>query len=199
LAQAILDQSWFFSLSFRDDQRAMGAKHSISKDDIHSIAEFSQKDISKLYARFRAIDTDNSGQIDISELTEVPELAENPLVGRVMSVFDKDRNGQLSFVELLIGLASVAGALEDDIKLEFAFAIYDIDRDGYISNGDLFQVLKTMVGDGLSDVQMQQLVDRQIVKADQDGDGKLSLKEFKDAANQFGDTFRIDLGIGGSY
>jgi Ca2+-binding EF-hand superfamily protein len=29
---------------------------------------------------------------------------------------------------------------EIDRKLRFAFRIYDIDRDGYISNGELFEV-----------------------------------------------------------
>ena len=41
-------------------------------------------------------------------------------------------------------------------------------QDGYISNGDLFQVMKMMVGDNLGDSQLQQLVDRQIVIADKD-------------------------------
>jgi len=30
-----------------------------------------------------------------------------------------------------------------------AFKVYDIDRDGYISNGELFLVLKMMVGNNL--------------------------------------------------
>jgi serine/threonine-protein phosphatase 2B regulatory subunit len=41
-----------------------------------------------------------------------------------------------------------------------AFKIYDMDNDGYISNGELFQVLKMMVGTNL------------------DGDGKISYEEF---------------------
>ena len=30
-----------------------------------------------------------------------------------------------------------------------AFNVYDVDRDGYISNGELFLVLKMMVGNNL--------------------------------------------------
>lgn len=30
-----------------------------------------------------------------------------------------------------------------------AFKVYDVDRDGYISNGELFLVLKMMVGSNL--------------------------------------------------
>ena len=59
-----------------------------------------------------------------------------------------------------------------------AFRIYDIDRDGYISNGELFQVLKMMVGTNLKDAQLQQIVDKTIINADTDGDGKVSFEEF---------------------
>lgn len=59
-----------------------------------------------------------------------------------------------------------------------AFKIYDIDRDGYISNGELFQVLKMMVGSNLKDGQLQQIVDKTIIYSDKDGDGKISYDEF---------------------
>ena len=53
-----------------------------------------------------------------------------------------------------------------------------MNNDGYISNGELFHVLKMMVGSNLNDVQLQQLVDRTIIKADTDFDGKISFDEF---------------------
>ncbi len=59
-----------------------------------------------------------------------------------------------------------------------AFKIYDIDKDGYISNGELFQVLKMMVGNNLKDTQLQQIVDKTIMFADKDEDGKISFEEF---------------------
>ena len=37
-----------------------------------------------------------------------------------------------------------------------------------------------MVGNNLNDVQLQQLVDRTIIKADKDRDGKISFEEFQD-------------------
>ena len=41
-----------------------------------------------------------------------------------------------------------------------------MDNDGYISNGELFQVLKMMVGSNLKDTQLQQIVDKTILFAD---------------------------------
>ena len=64
------------------------------------------------------------------------------------------------------------------LSVAVAFKIYDIDKDGYISNGELFQVLKMMVGNNLKDAQLQQIVDKTIVLADLDGDGKISFEEF---------------------
>jgi len=58
--------------------------------------------------------------------------------------------------------------------LTVAFKVYDMDRDGYISNGELFAVLKMMVGSNLKDAQLQQIVDKTIINADKDGDGKIN-------------------------
>ena len=66
-------------------------------------------------------------------------------------------------------------------KYRLAFAIYDVDMDGYLSNGDLFKTLKLLVGDNLNEIQIQQLVDRSIIAIDTDLDGKISYEEFREA------------------
>ena len=58
------------------------------------------------------------------------------------------------------------------------FKIFDIDNDGYISNGELFVVLKMMIGDNVSDHDLQDLVDRTIAEADIEYDQKISFEEF---------------------
>ncbi len=62
--------------------------------------------------------------------------------------------------------------------MKTAFQIYDINNDGYITNGDMFNTLRMLVGDNLTDIQIQQLVDRTMVAADKDFDGKISYEEF---------------------
>jgi Ca2+-binding EF-hand superfamily protein len=49
---------------------------------------------------------------------------------------------------------------------------------GFISNGELFRVLKMMVGTNLTDVQLQQIVDKSVLEGDKDDDGKISFEEF---------------------
>merc|ERR1719445_1107559 len=86
---------------------------------------------------------------------------------------------------------------EKEAKVKFAFRIYDVNNDGFISNGDLFRILKIMVGDNLNDTQLQQLVDRTILQADKDKDGKLSLAEFQQfiAGSDIESKLVIDLAV----
>ncbi|KAJ5326343.1 uncharacterized protein N7506_009445 [Penicillium brevicompactum] len=99
---------------------------------------------------------------------------------RMIAIFDEDGGGDVDFQEFVTGLSAFSSKGNKDEKLRFAFKVYDIDRDGYISNGELFIVLKMMVGNNLKDVQLQQIVDKTIMEADKDQDGKISFEEFKD-------------------
>lgn len=119
------------------------------------------------------------------------ELAQNPLVKRVIAVLDKNKDGSISFLEFVQGLNSLSSSASQEEKLRFAFQIYDINNDGFISNGELFTVLKMMVGNNLNDVQLQQLVDRTIIKADEDLDGKISFAEFVKVSSS-GKRQRVD-------
>ncbi|KAK6587704.1 hypothetical protein RS030_81260 [Cryptosporidium xiaoi] len=148
--------------------------------DLIQAANFTRRDLIQIYSRFKALDTNHNGELDPHELFEMPEIADNPLVKRVISVFDTNKDGKVSFVEFIIGLARLAVGTDPEEKMKFAFDIYDVNGDGWISNGELFKVMKMMVGDNLEDQQLQQLVDRCIIQTDRDGDGLISYDEFRD-------------------
>ena len=67
--------------------------------------------------------------------------------------------------------------------------------DGFISNGDLFNSLKMLVGDNLTDVQIQQISDKTLIAADKDMDGKISYEEFCAYTKniQIQDLFSMDM------
>jgi serine/threonine-protein phosphatase 2B regulatory subunit len=96
----------------------------------------------------------------------------------MIAIFDEDGGGDVDFQEFVSGLSAFSSKGNKEQKLRFAFKVYDIDRDGYISNGELFIVLKMMVGNNLKDQQLQQIVDKTIMEADLDNDGKISFDEF---------------------
>lgn len=74
----------------------------------------------------------------------IAELQQNPLVQRVIDIFDADGNGEVDFKEFIQGVSQFSVKGDKLSKLRFAFRIYDMDNDGYISNGELFQVSKKM-------------------------------------------------------
>lgn len=139
---------------------------------------FSEQEIKRLYRQFQKLDKDGNGMLESEEFFEVPELAQNPMIKRVFRIFDKNKDNSISFVEFIQGLSKLSENSNDEEKLRFAFKIYDMDEDGFISNGDLFKILKIMIGNNLTDVQLQQLVDRTIIQSDYDQDGLISYEEF---------------------
>lgn len=137
-----------------------------------------QDDIDKLYHHFLRIDADGNGVIDRDEFLAHPAIAENPLASRVMDMFDEDRGGTVDFSEFVNGLARFSGRGDVEKRLRFAFDVYDLDGDGYISNRELFTMLRVMSGEHLKPQQLQQVVDRTIRDLDRDGDGRLSFEEW---------------------
>ncbi|KIO22982.1 hypothetical protein M407DRAFT_27487 [Tulasnella calospora MUT 4182] len=118
----------------------------------------------------------------------------------MIEIFDDDGGGTIDFQEFVGGLRP--SAVEKDERRSYdvsqasfpsyrafidergtlpqkvAFKVYDIDRGGYISNGERFFVLKMMVGNNLKDTQLQQIVDKTVMEADKDGDGRWNFGEF---------------------
>ena len=126
-------------------------------------------EIRRLGKRFKKLDVDGSGSLSVQEFMSIPELQQNPLVQRVIDIFDTDGNGEIDFkgmclsivqghitnfsfeLEFIGGISqfSVKGDKESKLRCKIvgftqqnftiyvlvAFKIYDMDKDGYISNG----------------------------------------------------------------
>ena len=84
----------------------------------------------------------------------------------MIAIFDEDGGGDVDFQEFVSGLSAFSSKGNKEEKLRFAFKVYDIDRDGFISNGELFIVLKMMVGSNLKDQQLQQVRTMPACRAD---------------------------------
>ncbi|EAQ86013.1 calcineurin B subunit [Chaetomium globosum CBS 148.51] len=156
----------------------MGNTTSAVLDNIVQGSNFDRDEVDRLRKRFMKLDKDNSGTIEREEFLSLPQISSNPLATRMIAIFDEDGGGDVDFQEFVSGLSAFSSKGNKEQKLQFAFKVYDIDRDGYISNGELFIVLKMMVGNNLKDQQLQQIVDKTIMEADLDGDGKISFEEF---------------------
>jgi len=161
----------------------MGNQTSLTAEQVEAMkleSPFTEAEIKRLFRKFKKLDVDKSGTLSVQEFLNIPELEHNPLVQRVVHTFDADKSGEVDFKEFVLSLSVFAMSDAKEQKYKFTFKVYDVDNDGFISNADLFHVLKAMVGSNLNDVQLQQLVDRTILQGDKDKDGKLSYEEFKD-------------------
>ncbi len=140
---------------------------------------FTEEETTRLFKRFIRIDKDQNNELEIQEFMALNKVADNPLASRFIQHLDTNQNGMVDFGEFLAGLSAFGkyGKIED--KLMFIFRLYDANDDGFISNGDLFNTLKIMVGENLANGPLQQVVDKTIREADLDGDGRLSYDEFK--------------------
>ncbi|KAF4120210.1 hypothetical protein GMORB2_3337 [Geosmithia morbida] len=162
----------------------MGNSTSTVLDNIVQGSNFDKEEVDRLRKRFMKLDRrrewlqDNSGTIERDEFLSLPQISNNPLATRMIAIFDADGGGDVDFEEFVGGLSAFSAKGNKEQKLQFAFKVYDIDRDGYISNGELFIVLKMMVGSNLKDQQLQQIVDKTIMEADLNGDGKIDFDEF---------------------
>ncbi|KAH9045741.1 calcium/calmodulin-dependent protein phosphatase [Lactarius pseudohatsudake] len=161
----------------------MGQSPSQFMEDMERRSNFNANELERLKKRFMKLDSDGSGSIDRNEFLQIPQIANNPLASRMIAIFDEDGGGTVDFQEFVGGLSAFSSRGGRDEKAtmyaaRFAFKVYDMDRDGFISNGELFLVLKMMVGNNLKDTQLQEIVDKTIMEADKDGDGKLSFEEF---------------------
>jgi len=156
----------------------MGNANSQLLENIVQGSNFDHEEVERLRKRFMKLDKDGSGTIDRDEFLSLPQINSNPLATRMIAIFDEDGGGDVDFQEFVSGLSAFSSKGKKEEKLRFAFKVYDIDRDGYISNGELFIVLKMMVGSNLKDQQLQQIVDKTIMEADLDRDGKISFEEF---------------------
>ncbi len=82
---------------------------------------FDADEIKRLGKRFKKLDLDNSGSLSVDEFMSLPELQQNPLVQRVIDLFDEDGNGEVDFKEFIQGVGQFSVKGDKISKLKFAF------------------------------------------------------------------------------
>lgn len=113
------------------------------------------------------------------------------IIDRLFGVFDRDGNGLLDFSELASGLSVLCGGTRDE-KVKSAFALYDYNGDGFITQDEMaayltsvFRILfetsrETRDRLGVSAEELGRITAEQaFLDADTNKDGKLSFEEFQ--------------------
>eukprot|EP01017_Pseudomicrothorax_dubius_P041568 TRINITY_DN6661_c0_g2_i3.p1 TRINITY_DN6661_c0_g2~~TRINITY_DN6661_c0_g2_i3.p1 ORF type:complete len:170 (+),score=50.72 TRINITY_DN6661_c0_g2_i3:40-549(+) len=166
----------------------MGNSASLPPQDITRLEKdtsFSQKQIKRIYRRFRKLDTTNKGFVTEGDISKLPEISKNPLGHRIVKTLTSvDQPDAVEFDKFIKAL-SVYHSNDTEGKLQLLFWIYDVDEDGAISLVDLYSVLKSLVAADLNDLQLKEIVDKTFLDADKDRDGKLNYLEFKSLLTNF--------------
>ena len=76
-----------------------------NQQGVENPCNFTSEEMKKLLKAFKKLDENDSGDLDIDEFIRIPELSQNPLVRRVVSIFDKNKDGTISFEEFVTGLS----------------------------------------------------------------------------------------------
>ena len=106
----------------------------------------------------------------------------------VFKVFDENKDGAIEFHEFIRAL-SITSRGNLDEKLHWAFRLYDLDNDGFITRDEMLSIVGSiykMVGDTVKlpeeENTPEKRVDRIFRMMDKNNDAQLTLDEFKEGA-----------------
>ncbi|CAN0003962.1 unnamed protein product [Lampetra fluviatilis] len=152
--------------------------------------KFNRKELQILYRGFK--NECPTGLVDEEMFKQIyaqffPQGDASTYAHYLFNAFDKDHSGSLNFEDFVTGLSILLrGTLID--KLTWAFNLYDINKDGYITKEEMNDIIKSiydMMGRGTySTVPMsapEEHVDKFFQKMDQNKDGVVSIEEFMQA------------------
>ncbi|KAF2074644.1 hypothetical protein CYY_004039 [Polysphondylium violaceum] len=155
-------------------------------EEIQDVSVFSQREIKKLYKRFKRLDKEEKGSINVEDFNQIPELSMNPLLPRIISLFDSNRDGQVNFKQFAKTLSCFHPNADQHDKIKTLFKIYDINNDGFVTRDEIEKILKMMVGSNLTKEQISDIVDETLNEADIHNKGKLDYDDFFKSIEKIG-------------
>ncbi|RUS69442.1 hypothetical protein EGW08_022794 [Elysia chlorotica] len=170
-------------------------------DDYQTLTYLSKKEILHVFKRFKSlapglVDANKNVKLPLSKITEMPELKVNPFRDQICKVFSSSGDG-MTFEDFLDMMSVFSDGAPKNVKVEYAFRVYDFDGDDLISDTDLQNVIEKLTGaNQLSEADMQQLIENIMEEADLDDDKTLSFAEFEHViskAPDFVNSFRFRM------
>ncbi|XP_065670627.1 neurocalcin homolog [Hydra vulgaris] len=151
--------------------------------ELREQTEFTEEELSAYYKDF--CKEYPSGSLTCDEFKEMyqrffPDGDANAFAQHVFSSFDENGDGKIDFREFVCGLSvTIRGNI--DQKLKWAFSMYDLDKNGWISEDEMLEIVSAiyrMLGAKSFQDTPAQKVKKMFSAMDVNKDGKLTFKEF---------------------
>ena len=137
----------------------------------------SADEIEEIKEAFDIFDVDRSGAISVQELLNAMRSlgfdTKNPAIFQMIADMDEDGNGEIEFEEFLDMMTARISDRNTKEDLERVFKLFDDKRTGEISVENLRRVAKEL-GEDIPEEELREI----ILRADLDGDGKLTFNDF---------------------
>ncbi|XP_038045718.1 Kv channel-interacting protein 4-like isoform X3 [Patiria miniata] len=159
-------------------------------DKLCRTTKFTKKELQLMYRGFKQ--ECPSGLVNEETFKEIysqffPQGDSSHYAHFVFNSFDTDHNGSITFEEFVMGLSVLSrGTLND--KLNWAFNLYDINGDGYITREEMLSIIQSiydMMGKysepTSEDITPGEHVERVFQKMDLNKDGVVTIDEFLDS------------------
>ncbi|XP_011437085.1 neurocalcin homolog [Crassostrea angulata] len=152
----------------------------------HLGADLSDEEIKIWYNDYQESLTPGKNQLTRKDFTEVydklfsgdaKEFAEH-----VFRTFDADGNGSVDFQEFAVGLF-VSSCQDLDKKLDWAFRVYDINGDGYITKDEMAKIVTSICKMTKSTADVENMIHDIFNTMDVNKDQRISREEFLKGAS----------------
>ncbi|XP_061996793.1 calcineurin B-like protein 7 isoform X2 [Rosa rugosa] len=153
-----------------------------------AILAFSVSEVESLYELYKKLSSSvvQDGLIHKEEL----QLAlfqnsskQNLFFDRIFDLFDVSNNGRIEFEEFVHTLSVFHPRTPDEVKITYAFKLYDLRHTGYIEREELKEMVMALLNESdliLSDDIVEMIVNKTFMEADGKADGRIDEEEWKE-------------------
>ncbi|KAF5800878.1 putative EF-hand domain-containing protein [Helianthus annuus] len=107
---------------------------------------------------------------------------QNFFADRLFDTFDIKKNGVIEFDEFVRSLSVFHPDAPESVKIEFMFRLYDLKHNGFIERDELKEMVLALLSEmnvDLSEDAVEGILNKTILDADLNGDGKIDIEEWK--------------------